>query len=165
MRALWSPWRYEYLAGEGGPEGCVFCRAAEAEDEEALILRRGEHNFVLLNLYPYTNGHLMIAPYEHAERPSAATSAVRAEMMELLAASLDALEAEYHPDGFNVGMNLGRAAGAGVADHYHLHALPRWEGDTNFMTSVAETRVLGQAIGDTWRALRKRFSGRAGEGS
>jgi len=158
MRNLWAPWRYEYLTAPEGPAGCIFCHAARAEnDRDVLVVRRAAHNLVLLNLYPYTNGHLMIAPLAHAASPSDVDTATRAELMDLVAEMESALRAEYHPDGFNVGMNLGRSAGAGVPDHFHMHVLPRWNGDTNFMTTVGETRVLSEEIQVTWKRLRQRL--------
>lgn len=156
---LWSPWRAAYVSGEAPDEGCVFCRlAAEPEaDASRFLLHRGRFNFVVLNLYPYTSGHLLIVPYAHLARPSEAEKPATDEMMDLAVQGERALADEYQPDGFNLGMNLGRAAGAGVADHYHLHVLPRWIGDANFTTTVGETRVLPEALSETYRRLKHHF--------
>ena len=158
MEHIWSPWRYKYIASADREPGCVFCRAAGGDDDRAsLVVHRGLLNFVILNLFPYTSGHLMIVPYEHgaslAESPAETTS----EMMELAKRSQRALEAEYSPDGFNIGMNLGRSAGAGVADHLHLHVVPRWAGDANFVSIVGETRVLPEDLPTTYDRLKRHF--------
>jgi ATP adenylyltransferase len=156
MEHLWSPWRYRYIATADKVEGCVFCRVRDAaNDDENYIVHRGQLNFVILNLFPYTSGHLMVVPYEHAASFADADEDVTAEMIRLAKQSQRALEAEYHPDGFNIGINLGRAAGAGVADHLHLHVVPRWVGDTNFMPALADTRVMPQHLDETWQTLRE----------
>lgn len=160
MEFLWSPWRSAYVAGQEPDRGCVFCRLAEgdpASDVSRYLLYRGRANFVVLNLYPYTTGHLMIAPYAHLARISEAEKPATDEMMDLAKAAERALAAEYRPDGFNLGMNLGSAAGAGVAGHFHLHVLPRWVGDANFMTTIGETRVLPEALSETYRKLKQHF--------
>jgi ATP adenylyltransferase len=138
---------------------CIFCEAKKnpADDEENFVLHRASHNFVILNLYPYISGHLMIAPYAHIGEFDSAAKAVTDEMMDLAKRCQTALRETYLPDGFNLGMNLGRAAGAGVADHIHLHIMPRWAGDTNFMSTVAETRVLPEDLPTTYRKLRAKF--------
>ena len=138
---------------------CIFCEAQKnpADDEKNFVLYRGARNFVLLNLYPYISGHLMIAPYAHLGELDAAGKDETDEMMDLAKRCQTALREVYHPHGFNIGMNLGRAAGAGVADHIHLHVMPRWEGDTNFMTTLGETRVLSEDLPTTYRKLRARF--------
>jgi ATP adenylyltransferase len=133
---------------------CVFCDKAGADDREALIIHRGENCFVMLNLYPYANGHVMIAPYRHVATPGELDAPERAEMWELLDHSLQALERALHPHGANVGLNLGRSAGAGVEGHVHLHVVPRWAGDTNFMPVMADVRVMPQHLDETWLALR-----------
>jgi len=136
----------------------VFCHAVRSDDdEESLVLHRATHTILILNLYPYVNGHVMIAPRRHVARPSQVGPEVRAEMMEMMVRVEEALEAEYRPGGFNVGMNLGACAGAGIADHFHMHVLPRWEGDTSFMTTVGGTRVVPQDLEETWRRLRERL--------
>ncbi|MEN3335937.1 MAG: adenylyltransferase [Blastocatellia bacterium] len=158
MEHLWSPWRYRYIATADKVEGCVFCRVKDAaQDDENYVVYRGQLNFVILNLFPYTSGHLMIVPYEHTAEFAEVREAVTAEMMGLAQQAQRALAAEYHPDGFNIGMNLGRAAGAGVADHLHLHVVPRWAGDANFVSIIGETRVLPEDLATTCAKLKKYF--------
>lgn len=160
MDVLWSPWRYDYVTGEGEkPKGCVFCQMLNnsASDEELFILSRAEFNFVVLNIYPYTSGHLMIVPYEHVADLSSAAKNTTDEMMDLTKRAAGALNELYSPDGINVGMNLGKAAGAGVAEHLHMHVLPRWIGDVNFMTAIGQTRTLPESLTDTYRKLKERF--------
>ena len=156
MDYLWSPWRYQYVNQGVGAERCMLCAKAQADpalDREELILRRAEHNFILLNLYPYTTGHCMIAPFAHVPDLARADPGTVSEMM-LLARDLQrVLESIYHPEGYNLGINLGRSAGAGVASHLHFHILPRWNGDTNFMTVIGETRVLPEDLGKTYKKL------------
>ena len=141
------------------PDSCIFCEAVKnpANDEKNFVLHRGTHAFVILNLYPYISGHLMIAPNAHLGELDAAPKETTDEMMDLAKRCQTALREVYHPQGFNVGMNLGRAAGAGIADHIHMHLMPRWTGDTNFMTSVAETRVLSEDLPTTYQKLRAKF--------
>jgi len=147
MKSLLSPWRYAYLVQERPAGACIFCDAfAHADDDESLIVHRGRENFVILNLYPYTNGHLMVVPNTHVASPSGSTPAQRAELIELASACEAALRDAYHADGVNLGMNLGRAAGAGIDSHYHLHVVPRWEGDTNFMAVTADTRIIPESL-------------------
>ena len=156
MDYLWTPWRYRYVAEAKNITGCVFCNAVSANrDEETLIVLRSVKNFVILNRYPYTSGHVMIVPYDHTADFSGLERDTAAEMMLLAQRVQAAMEDVYHPDGFNLGMNLGRSAGAGIADHLHLHLLPRWEGDTNFMTTVGETRVQPEELSTTYTRLRK----------
>jgi ATP adenylyltransferase len=187
MDRLWTPWRYAYLADatsshrKGVPEeldswpgdlGCVFCNLIAATDyaiehgkvrEEAEraagIVLRGEHNFICLNKFPYTSGHIMVLPYLHAGSLAALDSATSREMIALAQRSEQVLNQVYSPDGLNLGMNLGEAAGAGVAGHIHMHILPRWMGDANFMTAIAETRVLPETLETTWSRLRAAFNG------
>jgi ATP adenylyltransferase len=159
MDRLWSPWRYQYVNQGPSPAACVFCRKAEAgQEEENLVLHRGTHCYVVLNLYPYTNGHLMVVPYEHVDSLAGASAAAAAEMMELARVSETVLRQVYKPGGINVGMNLGECAGAGVAGHIHLHVLPRWFGDANFLSVVGETRVLIEELPVTWQRLRTAFA-------
>lgn len=153
MEHLWTPWRQKYMQGPKVTGGCIFCTALSLADSEALILYRGKGVFVILNRYPYTNGHLMVVPVEHQPALEQLTPEVRAEMMELISKSMTVLRKAYKPQGFNLGGNIGEAAGAGVADHVHLHVLPRWNGDTNFMTSVCETRVIPEEMSETWKKL------------
>jgi ATP adenylyltransferase len=162
---LWSPWRYEYInAGESGKAEteaarCIFCSLQDNphEDETRFILHRAAHNYVVLNKYPYISGHLLIVPYAHLGELDAAPKVVTDELMDLTKRCQTALRETYRPNGFNLGMNLGRAAGAGVADHIHLHIMPRWIGDTNFMTTVGETRVHPEDLATTYRKLRGHF--------
>ena len=158
MDHLWSPWRYKYIASADKTDDCVFCRInREQKDAENFVVHRARLNFIVLNLFPYTSGHLMIVPYEHKASLVDFDTATTTEMLELAKRSQLALEAEYHPDGFNIGMNLGRSAGAGVADHLHLHVVPRWSGDANFVSIVGETRVLPEDLSATYLKLTKHF--------
>jgi len=159
MEHIWSPWRYRYIASAGKGEGCVFCRVQQADDRESLIVYRGRLNYIILNLFPYTSGHSMIVPYEHQADLAATAEATTTEMIELAKRAELALEAEYHPDGFNIGFNLGSAAGAGVAAHLHLHIVPRWSGDANFLSIVGETRVLPEDLQTTYDRLKRHFGG------
>src|SRR4051794_38229025 len=136
MDHLWSPWRYKYISSDESGSGCIFCDKSAAHDDAAnLIVYRGRLNFILLNLYPYTSGHLMVAPYKHVPTLVDAGDDVLTEMMLLTRASEGHLRAIYRPEGLNIGMNIGKCAGAGVAGHIHMHVLPRWTGDANFMTT------------------------------
>lgn len=157
MQRLWSPWRSKYIASgvDAQKEGCVFCRIAADPDSDAsnFVLHRGEHAFVLLNLYPYITGHLMIVPYLHTSEFDSVAKEITDEMMDLAKRAQTALREVYSPSGFNLGMNLGSAAGAGIADHIHIHVLPRWSGDTNFMTTVGESRVIPEALDVTYKRL------------
>lgn len=159
MDYLWTPWRYAYVSSIRQTTGCLFCDAwKEPDDRKVLILHRGEHCFVMLNAFPYTTGHVMVAPVAHVARLQAVDRAAAEEMMALLQRLEGAIRLAYKPDGLNVGMNIGAAAGAGVADHVHMHMLPRWGADTNFMTTTAETRVLPEALPTTWERLRKAWA-------
>jgi len=160
MDHLWSPWRYQYVQKEKTGDGCVFCRAGAAaeRDQENLVVHRARNNYIILNLYPYSTGHLMVVPYEHVDTLDDASPETLEEMMLLLQVSQCHLREIYRPPGFNLGMNLGESAGAGIAEHIHMHLLPRWPGDTNFMTTVAETRVLPEDLASTWRKLRDAFA-------
>lgn len=158
MDRLWSPWRYRYVSKASPADDCVFCRiSAERNDESNFVLHRADRNFVLLNLYPYTTGHLMVAPYEHVPTLEQAAPETLAEMMALTQRFEALLRSVYRPAGLNIGMNIGEVAGAGVAGHIHLHLLPRWAGDANFMTTVGETRVMPEDLADTWRKLVERL--------
>jgi len=157
MKHIWSPWRLEYLT-TGKKPGCIFCNAAQgSDDRENLVLYRGELAFLILNRFPYNNGHLMVVPYAHVASPEALEPAVLTEMMLLLNRSLAALRSAMEPDGFNAGLNLGHVAGAGVEDHVHIHVVPRWLGDTNFMPVVGETRVIPETLDQTYARLRPLF--------
>ena len=160
MEHIWSPWRYKYIASSDQDKdaGCVFCRVQQqGSDRENLIIHRASLNFVILNLFPYTSGHLMIVPYEHTASLASVGEPVTTEMMTLTKKAQVALQAEYRPDGFNIGMNLGQSAGAGVADHIHLHVVPRWAGDANFVSIIGETRVLPEDLATTYDRLEKYF--------
>jgi ATP adenylyltransferase len=160
MDYLWTPWRYRYIADASKEEGCVFCEAlAAGDDSKSLIVFRGSLNFIILNRFPYTSGHVMVVPYAHQAEFSAAGAATVSEMIQLAQRIQQALESIYHPQGYNMGMNLGRAAGAGVTGHFHLHVLPRWSGDSNFMTTVAETRVEPEDLRTTYDKLCKALRG------
>lgn len=186
MDLLWTPWRYAYvtaadgaarpgipaaLAAWPGDTGCVFCNlnaavdyaiehGMSADEAEAAggLVKRGKHCFICLNAYPYTSGHVMVMPYAHLDRLSALPAETAHELIELAQVTEQVLERLYRPHGLNLGMNLGQAAGAGVAGHLHLHALPRWTGDTSFITTVAETRVLPEDLATTWKRMREAFA-------
>ncbi len=154
MDYLWSPWRYQYVTTAEQAAGCIFCDLpAQHRDRDNLIIHRGRLNFVILNRFPYTSGHLMVVPYEHAPALAAVAEATLQEMILLVRQAEIHLRANYHPDGLNMGINIGRAAGAGVAGHVHMHVLPRWVADANFMTSVGETRVLPEDLAVTYEKL------------
>jgi ATP adenylyltransferase len=156
MDFLWSPWRYDYLAAGGKkPESCVFCVSQDSSgDADRLIVFRGVHNFIILNLFPYTSGHAMVAPYEHLDTIAVAKADQLGEMMQLSQRTIAALKSLYGPDGFNLGMNLGSAAGAGIREHFHLHVVPRWVGDANFMSITGETRVLPEELRTTYKRMK-----------
>ncbi len=160
---LWAPWRMEYIAGVSEP-GCLFCRTgrADADDAEHLVLCRGEAAFVLLNRYPYTNGHVMVAPYRHGGDLALLTPAEGAELMALAGRCIRVLADAFRAEGFNVGFNLGKVAGAGVSDHLHLHVVPRWSGDTNFLPVIGDTRVVPDYLGNTFRRLQPYFRAAGG---
>ncbi|MGH9480455.1 MAG: HIT domain-containing protein [Terriglobales bacterium] len=159
MDYLFSPWRYRYLAARAAAEGCVLCAQLGAGDDAGnLVVLRGRLAAIMLNRYPYTSGHVMILPFAHCGSLAACGAATRAELIELAARAERVLEAEYRAQGLNLGMNLGEAAGAGIAGHIHLHVVPRWPGDANFMTVVGETRVLPEELAETYARLRRAFS-------
>ena len=154
---LFAPWRYEYLVAEKS-KGCIFCEAAAStNEEESLIVHRGRRVFVLLNRYPYTNGHLMVAPYDHLSRPSQSDADTLTELITTVARGEKILSDTYRTDGLNIGANLGSAAGAGVEDHYHVHLVPRWSGDTNFMSVAGGVRVVPEDLLVTRRRLAPLF--------
>lgn len=159
---LWAPWRMEYIRSPA-PHQCVFCEAVAADDDAAkLVLARGATCYVMMNLYPYNNGHLLIAPYEHVAELRDLEPCVLEELMRLSALSVDILSSHMHPDGFNLGMNLGRSAGAGIEEHLHMHLVPRWNGDTSYITVCSDTKVIVQHLQETYRELRPLFDERLG---
>jgi ATP adenylyltransferase len=154
---LWAPWRLEYIRTADEQPGCVFCIAAEGDDEERLVVHRGERAFVLLNKFPYASGHLMVAPFRHGVEFGALDDDEAAEVHRLASRGMAALASEYAPQGYNLGWNLGRVAGAGVVDHVHLHVVPRWNGDTNFMPVLADVKVLPEHLTESRRRLAAAF--------
>ena len=149
----------EYIENHGKEDGCVFCKAVALPDSaENLIVYRGALSYVILNRYPYTSGHVMVVPFEHKPNLEQLDTATRSEMMELTSRATTVLRNVYNTQAFNVGLNIGEAAGAGVKEHVHIHVVPRWNGDTNFMSSLAETRVLPELLEDTWSRIRQGFS-------
>ena len=158
-KQLWAPWRLEYIKQADEQEGCFFCLAAAGPDDEGLVVHRGERAFVLLNKFPYSSGHLMVASYRHVGDFGELTDDEALEIHHLARQGLAALAATYGPQGYNLGWNLGRVAGAGVVDHVHQHVVPRWEGDTNFMPVLADVRVLPEALSESARRLREAWPG------
>ncbi|MDQ2983534.1 MAG: HIT domain-containing protein [Actinomycetota bacterium] len=152
-KPLWAPWRLEYIHQADELPGCVFCLASEGDDEEMLVVHRGEHAFVLLNKFPYASGHLMVAPFRHVGEFGELENDEALEIHQLASQGLGVLAATYEPQGYNLGWNLGRIAGAGVVDHVHLHVVPRWAGDTNFMPVLADVKVLPEHLVETRRRI------------
>ncbi len=159
MDYLWTPWRYAYITNaaksEASADRCIFCELPKLPDAEAKIVHRGEHCYIILNSFPYTSGHVMVVPFAHLDELQKLPSAGADEMMALCQKMESVLRQVYSPDGINVGMNIGRAAGAGVAGHVHMHVLPRWVGDTNFMTVAGESRVLPEALEETYARIKQ----------
>lgn len=149
MKQLWAPWRLEYIAGADENDGCIFCLAAATSDEEGLVVHRGMSAFTLMNKYPYSSGHLLVAPYRHVAELGDLTDDEVLELHRLAASGMGALAATFGAQGYNLGWNLGRIAGAGITDHVHLHVVPRWAGDTNFMPVLADVKVLPEHLADT----------------
>jgi ATP adenylyltransferase len=162
VRQLWAPWRLEYVETGADAPGCIFCEKPAEPDVEALIVRRGRHAYALMNLFPYANGHLMIAPYRHVAEPGELDRDERLEMWELWDQAVAALRAAMSPHGFNAGVNTGRVAGAGIEQHVHLHVVPRWNGDTNFMPVLADVRVMPEHISRSAEKLRAAWPGADG---
>jgi ATP adenylyltransferase len=158
-KQLWAPWRLEYIQSADEQDGCVFCLADEGDDEERLVVHRGEGAFVLLNKFPYASGHLMIAPRRHVGELGGLEDGEALEIHHLARQGIAALREVYAPEGFNLGWNLGRSAGAGVVDHVHLHVVPRWVGDTNFMPVLADVKVLPEHLLETRRRLARAWQG------
>jgi ATP adenylyltransferase len=158
MDYLFTPWRYAYITGATAPGDCLFCTLLQTKnDEQALIVHRAKYCFVVLNAFPYSSGHVMVVPYDHLDELSKLSQPAAQEMMELTQRLEGVLRELYRPDGINLGMNIGKAAGAGVAGHIHMHILPRWFGDVNFMTAVGETRVIPEDLPTTYKKLRSKF--------
>jgi ATP adenylyltransferase len=158
MKHLWSPWRMTYIEKHEKQAGCVFCNAqARTDSAENLIAFRGKNVYVILNLFPYTSGHLMVVPFEHKASIEDLDAATRTEMMELASRCMGILRKLYNPHGFNMGANIGEAAGAGVPGHVHIHIVPRWSGDTNFMTTLGSARVLPEFLEDTYKRVKEAF--------
>lgn len=158
MEHLWSAWRMEYIEKHSREDGCVFCKAQALQDgPENLIVHRGRLAYVILNRYPYTSGHVMVVPLSHQPNLERLSAPERAEMMELTSLATGVLRRIYDTQAFNVGLNIGEAAGAGVKEHVHVHVVPRWVGDTNFMSTLAETRVLPELLPDTWKRIKAGF--------
>lgn len=155
---MWAPWRIQYIENCDTPEGCIFCDKPRGDNDRGnLIVYRGEVTFVIMNRYPYNNGHLMIVPYRHTCDLASLSRSEQNELFDLLAASSAVLSEVMHPHGFNIGMNLGRVAGAGIADHLHYHIVPRWDGDTNFMPITGHAKVVSEGLEQTWEKLIRGF--------
>jgi ATP adenylyltransferase len=156
MDHLWSPWRMEYILSDKSQNGCVFCEVLKMEDcVENLIIHRGKTAYVILNRFPYNTGHALVIPYQHVPTYEALSPAERAEMMELLNTTTIVLRNAYHPEAFNIGANIGAAAGAGIAPHVHFHIMPRWNGDTNFLTTISQTRIVPEDLCTTWNKVKQ----------
>ena len=157
MKKLWAPWRMDYIL-QPRQKDCIFCsKPKEDRDRENLVLHRGAHSFVIMNYYPYNNGHLMIVPYRHTSELNELTESEKLEVMDLLAKSVEILKQALRAEGVNIGMNLGKVAGAGIDDHLHFHIVPRWNGDTNFMPITGHTKVLSQGLYESWDVLKGFF--------
>ncbi len=157
MPKLWAPWRMAYIDGIDTPKesGCIFCeKPKEDRDDENLILHRGETCYIILNRFPYNNGHLLIVPYRHTADIGDLDARTRCELLDTVELGINIERSTMRPDGFNLGANLGRTAGAGIADHFHLHLVPRWNGDTNFMPVVGDTKVISESLESTYRKLK-----------
>jgi ATP adenylyltransferase len=158
MDFLFTPWRYAFVTSAHKASGCLFCELPQAgDDEKALIVHRDKHCYVILNAYPYTSGHVMVVPFQHTAELGGLSEAAAQEMMALTRKLEGILRELYHPEGLNLGMNLGKAAGAGVAGHIHMHVLPRWVADANFMSVIGETRVLPEDLATTYKRIRAKF--------
>jgi ATP adenylyltransferase len=158
MDFLFTPWRYAFVTSAGKAPGCLFCEVLQAgDDEKTLIVHRDNHCFVILNAYPYTSGHVMVVPYQHTDQLQTLAPEAAHEMMDLTRKMEGILRDLYHPDGLNLGMNLGKAAGAGIAGHIHMHVLPRWVADASFMSVIGETRVLPEELATTYRRIKAKF--------
>ena len=156
MERLWATWRMSYITGEKNKDGCIFCnKPQEDNDEENLILHKGKFCFIIMNLFPYNNGHIMVIPYRHIDSIILLTEEESIEMMYFIKLMTKVIKNTMSPEGFNIGMNLGQSGGAGIAEHIHMHIVPRWAGDTNFMPVISDTRVISEHIKDTYKKLKK----------
>ena len=156
MERLWAPWRIGYILSDKKEDGCVFCNALHSNnDEEKFVLYRSKHSFIIMNLYPYNAGHLMVVPNRHINSPLSLAEEEQTDMFKLVNKSIEAIQKTMNPEGFNLGMNLGRTAGAGIDDHIHIHIVPRWNGDTNFMSTVSDTKVISEALKETYNKLKE----------
>lgn len=154
---LWAPWRMEYILGDD-EEDCIFCtKPKQNDDKKNLILHRGKHNFVIMNKYPYNNAHLMVVPYRHIANFESLADSESLEIMKIISKSLAVLRGAINPQGFNIGMNIGRIAGAGIDDHLHFHIVPRWAADTNFMPVIGHTKIVSEGLWETWDRLKEGF--------
>lgn len=159
---LWAPWRMEYILGEK-EKACIFCtKPDQNQDKENLILFRGARNFVIMNRYPYNNGHLMVVPYRHTSDFDSLSSEECTEMMGVISKSMKVIRQAINPDGFNIGMNIGKDAGAGIEEHLHFHIVPRWAADTNFMPVVGNTKVISEGLWETWDRFKSGFDAQTG---
>lgn len=158
MKFLSAPWRWNFISNSTGMEKCIFCESIKLPDKESLICYRGKKYFIILNKYPYNTGHLMIAPNEHLESPDKIAPESTVEMWRLMNLSLKILKEQFNPHGFNLGMNIGKSAGAGVKEHFHLHIVPRWEGDSSFMATIGKTKLLSYDIENIYNILHKEFN-------
>ena len=157
MKNIWAPWRIEYIR-QTKPQSCILCdKPKEKKDKANGILYRGKYNYIMMNNYPYNPGHLMVVPYLHTADLTELDGKVKLEMFEIITRAVEALKTTLKPAGFNIGMNMGRVAGAGIDDHLHAHVVPRWNGDTNFMPVIADLRVIPQAVADTYQQLKECF--------
>ena len=155
MKHLWSPWRMKYIRRKRKSGGCVFCDAISInDDDKSLVVTRGKHAYVIMNKFPYTSGHILVVPYVHVDKFEKLDTETYTEIMLLIRRSIETIDKVYQPDGYNLGANLGTVAGAGIADHIHFHIVPRWIGDTNYMTAVGNTRVLPEELQDTYKKLK-----------
>jgi ATP adenylyltransferase len=156
MDKIWAPWRSKYILNSEKEEGCIFCNRLQKEDDRAnYILYRGDHSFMIMNIYPYNNGHLMVAPYRHTSHLSDLTGTEGQDLFKTMEMSVRILKDSLKPDGFNLGMNLGKVGGAGVEDHLHMHVVPRWNGDTNFMPVLSDTKIISVSLDEMYMLLKQ----------
>ncbi|OSS42202.1 HIT family protein [Desulfurella amilsii] len=156
MKTLWAPWRMAYILSEKKPEDCVFCNAfRERKDEENYVLFRSKHCFVIMNIYPYNPGHIMVVPNRHIDHIKLLNEQERADIFQVMQTFCNILETAFKPNGFNIGMNIGSTAGAGIADHIHFHIVPRWNGDTNFISTVCDTKVISESLRQTYNKIKE----------